>query len=148
MNDKTASSDIVPRRRHAMRRRAAASSTVLRDGSVIRLRVTQSCLTLLFVACSHAPPADFAPDPGLIAQIRDIRIVTTQDRACPGGWIQASYEAVLAAGARVPFARSYDKKHPPRLHVVFLERSSPDAGSRASGAWGANANPRWRARSG
>src|SRR2546426_6119255 len=42
---------------------------------------------------------------------------------CPGGWIQASYEAVLADGSRVPFARSYDKKHPPRLHVVFLDRS-------------------------
>src|SRR5437870_907577 len=148
MNDKTASSDIVPRRSHAMRRRAAASSTVLRDGSVIRLRVTQSCLTLLFVACSHAPPADFAPDPGLVAQIRDLRIVTTQDRVCPGGWIQASYEAVLADGSRVPFARSYDRKHPPRLHVVFLDRSSPDAVSRESGDWVTNANPLWTAAAG
>src|SRR2546426_12063151 len=67
---------------------------------------------------------------------------------CPGGWIQASYEAVLADGARVPFARSYDKKHPPRLHVVFLERSSPDAVSRESGDWVTNANPLWTAASG
>src|SRR3989441_11895179 len=124
MNDKTASSDIVPRRRHAMRRRAAASSTVLRDGSVIRLRVTQSCLTLLFVACSHAPPADFAPDPGLVAQIRDLRIVTTQARVCPGGWIQASYEAALAARPRAPFPRSYDPTHPPRPPAALLPPSS------------------------
>jgi len=105
-------------------------------------------LTFFVVAaCSHAPPADFAPDPGLVAQIRDIRIVTAQDRACPGGWIQASYEAVLADGSRVPFARSYDKKHPPRLHVVFLERSSPDAVSRDNGDWVTNANPLWTAAS-
>src|SRR5437667_9208718 len=62
------------------------------DVSLQRLSVTT--LSLTFLACSHAPPADFAPDPGLVAQIRDIRIVTAQDRACPGGWIQASYEAV------------------------------------------------------
>src|ERR1043166_9515835 len=83
----------------------------------------------LFVVtgCSHKPPADFVPDPGLVAQVRDIRIVTTPARACPGATLQASYEAVLVDGTRVPFARTYDRKHPPRLHVVFLERSSPDA---------------------
>src|SRR2546428_8814270 len=141
MNDKTASSDIVPRRRHAMRRRAAASSTVLRDGSVIRLRVTQSCLTLLFVACSHAPPADFAPDPGLVAQIRDIRIVTAYARACRGAVMPTSYEAVLVGGSRLPFARSYDKNHPPRLHVVFLDRTSPDAVTQQDGDWVTSGNP-------
>src|SRR6266571_9300536 len=112
-------------KRHETRRHGEASRqdvtdnrghTVRRDASLLRLLVTSFSVTGL-VACSHAPPADFAPDPGLVAQIRDIRIVTTQDRACPGGWIQASYEAVLADGSRVPFARSYDKKHPPRLHV-------------------------------
>src|SRR5437870_9719437 len=103
--------------------------------------MTQLCLTLFFAACSHAPPPDFAPDPGLIAQVRDLRIVTTQDRACPGGGIQASYEAILADGSRVPFARTYDKKHPPRLHVVFLERSSPDAVSQEDGDWVTNVNP-------
>src|SRR2546430_15355596 len=103
----------------------------MNDGSARRLRVTSFCLTFFIVAaCSHAPPPDFAPDPGLIAQVRDLRIVTTQDRACPGGGIQASYEAILADGSRVPFARTYDKKHPPRLHVVFLERSRPHAVSR------------------
>src|SRR2546421_10204386 len=105
----------------------------MNDGSARRLRVTSFCLTFFIVAaCSHAPPPDFAPDPGLISQVRDLRIVTTQDRACPGGWIQTSYEAVLADGSRVPFARTYAKKHPPRLHVVRLERSHPDPVSRES----------------
>ena len=121
--------------------------TFFRDASLQRLFVT-TFVVMSFVACSHAPPADFAPDPGLISQVRDLRIVTTQDRACPGGWIQTSYEAVLADGSRVPFARTYDKKHPPRLHVVFLERSSPDAVSRESGDWVTNANPLWTAASG
>ena len=131
-------------RNHVVRNRKI---TVFRDASPRRFFVTTFSVTVL-VACSHAPPADFAPDPGLIAQVRDLRIVTTQDRACPGGWIQASYEAVLADGSRVPFARTYDKKHPPRLHVVFLERSSPDAVSRESGDWVTNANPLWTAASG
>ncbi|PYP69864.1 MAG: hypothetical protein DMD36_08480, partial [Gemmatimonadetes bacterium] len=41
----------------------------------------------------------------------------------------------------MPFARAYDKKHPPRLHVVFLERSSPDALSQEDGDWVTGANP-------
>jgi len=92
-------------------------------------------------ACSHAPPADFAPDPGLVAQIRDIRVVTTYARACPGAVMPTSYEAILMDGARVLFARSYDKKHPPRLHVVFLDRESPDAVSQEDGDWVMNGNP-------
>src|ERR1051325_499289 len=92
-------------------------------------------------ACSHKPPADFAPDPGLVAQVRDVRIVTTPARASPGATLQASYEAVLVDGTRVPFARTYDRKHPPRLHVVFLERSSPDALSQQDGDWVTGANP-------
>src|SRR5918996_4845510 len=69
---------------------------------------------LLFLAagCSHRPPEDFAPDPGLVAQIRDIETRTMPARACPGSVVQANYEAVLADGFRVPFARSYDKKRP------------------------------------
>src|SRR5256886_14418036 len=104
--------------------------TLFRDVSLQRLSVTTVALTLL--GCSHAPPADFAPDPGLVAQIRDIRIVTRSARACPGSVIAASYEAVLASGERVTFARSYDQKHPPRLHVAFLDRESPDAVSQRS----------------
>lgn len=92
-------------------------------------------------ACSHAPPADFLPDPGLVAQIRSIRIVTAYTRVCPGGVIPTTYEAVLADGSRVPFARSYDKNHPPRLHVVFLDRTSPDAVTQEDGDWVTNGNP-------
>src|SRR5437763_499343 len=111
------------------------------DASVLRLCVTSFCATILVSGCSHAPPADFAPDPGLVAQIRDIRIVTSYARACPGSVIAASYEAVLASGERVTFARSYDKKHPPRLHVVFLDRESPDAVSQEDGDWVTERDP-------
>ena len=109
-------------------------AAVPRDASPRRLFVTPFVVTVL-VSCSHAPPEGFAPDPGLVAQIRDIRIVTGYARACPGGVIPASYEAVLASGERVSFSRSYDKKHPPRLHVVFLDRESPDAVSQEDGDW-------------
>ncbi|HXL53697.1 MAG TPA: hypothetical protein VN945_11245, partial [Gemmatimonadales bacterium] len=107
----------------------------------LRLCLTTFCATLLLGACSHAPPEGFAPDPGLVAQIRDIRIVTTYARTCPGAVIPASYEAVLTDGSRVPFARSYDKKHPPRLHVIFLDRTSPDAVTQQDGDWVTNADP-------
>src|SRR2546429_2690517 len=111
------------------------------DASVLRLCVTSFCATILVFGCSHAPPADFAPDPGLVAQIREIRIVTSYARACPGSVIATSYEAVLASGERVSFARSYDKKHPPRLHVVFLDRESPDAVSQEDGDWVTERDP-------
>ena len=81
-------------RNHVVRNRKI---TVFRDASPRRFFVTTFSVTVL-VACSHAPPADFAPDPGLIAQVRDLRIVTTQDRACPGGCIQTSYEAEVEIG--------------------------------------------------
>ena len=105
-----------------------------------RLSVTSFIATIL-VACSHAPPADFAPDPGLVGQIRDIRIIPGYSRACPGATIPTTYEAVLNDGSRVPFARSYDKKHPPRLHVVFLDRESPDAVSQDDGDWVTERDP-------
>jgi hypothetical protein len=96
-----------------------------------------------FVAagCAHAPPPDFAPDPGLVAQVREIRILTTYPRVCPGGVIQANYEALLADGSLVPFARTYDKNHPPRLHVVFLELTSADAVPQVDGDWSTNGDP-------
>jgi hypothetical protein len=108
---------------------------------VLRLCATSFCAALLVFGCSHAPPEGFAPDPGLVAQIRDIRIVTGYARACPGATIPATYEAVLTDGSRVPFSRSYDKKHPPRLHVIFLDRESPDAVSQEDGDWVAERDP-------
>src|SRR5256886_9223664 len=109
------------------------------DVSLQRLCATTLSLTLS--GCSHAPPADFAPDPGLVAQVRDIRIVTSYARACPGSVVAASYEGVLASGERVPFGGSYDKRHPPRLHVVFLDRESPDAVSQEDGDWVTERDP-------
>ena len=97
--------------------------------------------TMFVLGCSHAPPEGFAPDPGLVEQIRDIRIVTAYARACPGSTIPTTYEAVLADGSRVPFSRTYDKKHPPRLHVIFLDRESPDAVSQEDGDWVAERDP-------
>src|SRR5260370_4054068 len=97
--------------------------------------------TVLVLGCAHKPPEDFAPDPGLVGQIRDIRIVTAYARACPGSTIPTTYEAVLADGSRVPFSRTYDKKHPPRLHVIFLDRESPDAVSQEDGDWVAERDP-------
>src|SRR5437762_15123 len=113
----------------------------MRDVSLLRHCVTSFCATILVFGCSHAPPPDFAPDPGLVAQVKDIRIVTSYARACPGSVIATSYEAVLVSGERVPFARSYDKKHPPRLHVVFLDRESPDAVSQQDGDWVTERDP-------
>lgn len=98
-------------------------------------------------ACSHAPPADYAPDPGLVAQMRQIRIVTTSS-ACPGQAFAASYTAVMNDGTEIPFATRYDKKHPPRLHVTFLDRSSPQADALQDGGWAAERDPLVSATSG
>lgn len=98
-------------------------------------------LVTLAVACSHRPPADFAPAPGLVARIREIRMTTAPRRACPGGTIDASYDAVLDDGSRVPFATRYDKKHPPRLHVMFLERASDQAWPQEDGDWATDRDP-------
>src|SRR2546430_11217838 len=62
-------------------------------------------------------------------------------RACPGTVLQANYEAVLIDGSRVPFSRSYDKKHPPRLHVVVLDRGSRGAVDQQDGDWVTSQDP-------
>src|SRR5256712_1614820 len=89
----------------------------------------------VFAACSHKPPPDFAPDPGLLAHIREIQIKTTAAAACPGAGIAASYDAVLDDATHVPFQHTYDKKHPPRLHMVFLDLSSSMARANSDGYW-------------
>src|SRR5690349_15686578 len=38
---------------------------------------------ILAAACSHGPPADFVPDPGLVSHIRSIEL-TAPPHACPG----------------------------------------------------------------
>jgi len=94
-----------------------------------------SPLLAALAACSHKPPADYAPDPGLLSHIRDIEITVSPTVVCPGGVIQASYQAVIDDGTRVPFIRSYDKKNPPRLHSSFLGYTSAEASGTKDGNW-------------
>ena len=91
-------------------------------------------------ACSHRPPEDFAPDPGLVAHIRSIEMLAPT-HVCPGQTFAVSYTALLDDGTRVPFANRYDKKHPPRLHVTFLDRASFEAIPLEDGGWSAERDP-------
>jgi hypothetical protein len=95
------------------------------------------CLSLFVMSgCgTNEPPADLAPDAGLLAKIRTIQVTPASSRACPGAMIQASYEAVLEDGSRVPFESTYDSKHPPKLHVNALTFSSAEAVRNADGSW-------------
>src|SRR5258705_11418599 len=77
---------------------------------------------LVLAACGpKRPPPSFAPDPGLVEQIREIRM-STSTSACPGEGFGAVYTAVLNDGSLAPFETRYDKDSPPRSHVVFLPR--------------------------
>lgn len=117
------------------------------DSSSVRRVVSLSswkgtlALAVLAACSSSKPPPDFAPDPGLVAQIREIRIHPRTEWACPGQTITTDYDAVLANGSILPFARSYDEDNPPALHVVFLRRTSPSAQSQQDGDWSANPDP-------
>ena len=96
---------------------------------------------VLLVACSSKPPPDFAPDPGLVSRIDEIRIMPREEWACPGKAIVTDYEAVLDDGTTIPFAREYDDDRPPALHVVFLRRTSAEAEPQGDGDWNAHADP-------
>ena len=103
----------------------------------------QAVVAMLIVtaACGpKRPPPSFAPDAGLVEQIREIRMSTSM-RACPGETFGATYTAVLNDGSLVPFETRYDKDNPPRLHVVFLARSSPEATPLEGGGWSAYRDP-------
>jgi hypothetical protein len=91
-------------------------------------------------ACAKKPPADFAPDPGLVARIHEIRMEVPVT-ACPGQTFRADYIAAMDDGEEIPFAASYDKKHPPALHVVFLSRYSAQATALENGNWAASPDP-------
>lgn len=99
-----------------------------------------SVLCVALVGCSKKPPANFAPDPGLVGQLRQVRI-QTPPRACPGQVIPASYTAVHESGLHLPFERRYDRNRPPKLHVSFLNRTSPDAVSQGDGDWSTYPDP-------
>jgi len=101
----------------------------------------------LLAACSHQPPPDFAPDPGLVAHIRSIEMQAPSG-ACPGQSFPVSYTAVLDDSSRILFASRYDKKHPPRLHVTFLDRTSDAATPLEGGGWVADHDPLLSAQTG
>lgn len=98
-------------------------------------------LALLSAACGGGPPPDFAPDPGLVGRIRELRVTPLATQACPGQGFRVAYEAVLDDGSRVPFENRYDKKNPPRLHVQFLQRSSREAVAQGDGSFYASPDP-------
>ncbi len=100
-----------------------------------RWRSTAALPLVLLAACSSKPPPDYAPDPGLVAQISELRLYPTPARVCPGATIEAEYEALLGDGRVIPFASRYDKDHPPPLHVIFLRRTSTEADPREDGDW-------------
>ncbi len=120
-------------------RRTESSNTTSLDVSVRRLCWTPLVLTVLG-SCAHGPPADFAPDPALVDRIREIRL-NAPSQACPGQSFPVAYTAVLNDGSQVPFESRYDKDHPPRLHVVFLDRTSAAATPLENGAWTAERDP-------
>src|SRR5216110_4091203 len=105
----------------------------MRQAVVAALIVTAAC-------GPKQPPPSFAPAPELVEQIREIRMSTSM-RACPGESFGAVYTAVLNDGTLVPFESRYDKDNPPRLHVVFLERSSYEATPLEGGGWSAARDP-------
>jgi len=95
---------------------------------------------VLTSSCSTRPPPDFAPDPGLVARIREIQM-STAPQACPGQTFAAHYHAILDDGTRLRFDSEYDEDRPPKLHVSFLERTSPDADALRDGGWRAESDP-------
>jgi hypothetical protein len=98
-------------------------------------------LVAISASCSNKPPPDYAPDPGLIARITEIRMFLLDGRVCPGNTIRASYEAVLDDGAILPFATRYDDDYPPPLHILFLSRHSTEATPRNDGGWSTDPDP-------
>ncbi|HEY2824834.1 MAG TPA: hypothetical protein VGI83_04745, partial [Gemmatimonadales bacterium] len=78
---------------------------------------------LVLAGCSHRPPENFAPDPGLVSHIKAIRFAQPATSACPGQIVQADYYAELDDGRIVTFATQYDEDHPPPLHVMFLGKN-------------------------
>src|SRR2546421_3338959 len=105
-----------------------------------RVPLVVAALVITSACGPKRPPPSFAPDPGLVAQIRELRMSTNATV-----WSSASYGAVstsvLTNGSLVPFESRYDKDNPPRLHVVFLERSSYEATPLEGGGWSAARDP-------
>src|SRR5213592_2935765 len=103
-------------------------------------KVVLAAIVLTSACGPKRPPPSFAPDPSLVEQIREIRVATST-RACPGESFGAVYTAVLNDGSHVPFESRYDKDHPPRLHLVFLDRWSDEATPLEGGGWSTSRDP-------
>ena len=114
-----------------------------------RLVVPSALVVLAAAACGgrHRPPADFAPDSGLVARIREIR-VDAPETACPGSGFPARYTAVLEDGSTLPFETRYDRDRPPRLHVIFLDRWGDAVQPYGDGGWYPDPDPLESARDG
>src|SRR5438045_2443755 len=110
------------------------------SGGRLLRRVATAALIVTAACGPKRPPPTFAPDPGLVEQIREIRM-STSTSACPGESFGATYTAVLKDGSFVPFETRYDKDQPPRLHVVFLQRWSNDATPLEAGGWSTTRDP-------
>src|SRR3989442_7147637 len=123
---------IVPRLR--------TSPRPARGDSMRRAPPVVAALVITAACGPKRPPPSFAPDPGLVSQIRELRM-STNATACPGQSFGAAYTADLNDGSLVPFETRYDQDHPPRLHVVFLERSSYEASPLEGGGWSAARDP-------
>src|SRR5512145_2402299 len=135
----------APSRPAARRGRDPHSGVRARDQSARArgktMRWIVAAAIVLTAGCGpKRPPPSFAPDPGLVEQIREIRM-STSTRACPGESFAATYTAVLNDGSIVPFESRYDEDRPPRLHVIFLNRTSPDATPLQAGGWSAAHDP-------
>ena len=50
-------------------------------------RVALLSLTVMISACGSKPPPDYAPDPGLVARIVELRMYVGDGRVCPGSVI-------------------------------------------------------------
>jgi hypothetical protein len=109
-------------------------------GAVTSVLVLAMGAAWIAASCAHGPPPDFAPDPTLVSQIRSI-YVRTASAGCPGTAVQAEYDAMLADSTTVPFQRAYDKNHPPRLHIVFLDLSSDQAAANSAANWTLSGDP-------
>lgn len=106
-----------------------------------RTRSAAIMAMVVCLGCSHGPPPGLAPDPSLVARIQGIEIVPTHRTVCPGQRLGASYLAILDDGSRIPFERRYDRDNPPQLHVIMLNRTSPDAQPLEGGDWRASRDP-------
>src|SRR5947207_1140386 len=100
------------------------------------MRYGVAAVLVLTAACGpKRPPPTFAPDPGLVEQIREIRM-STATSACPGESFFATYTAVLNDGSLVPFETrrrfTCSPTRAPSLHLTGSSSRLVADGARAA----------------